>query len=98
MQGHSGAVVALSPPSKKVLGSIPAWDAVGAEGVSSFPCPQCLQPRWGCQKGPFCVEFACSPPAPLGFPPDRNPPLKKKHTKKKYNVENSVSVFIVIIN
>ena len=47
------ALLALQPHSKKVMGSIPAWGAVGSGG-QVVPRPSVL--RW-----PFCVEFACSP-------------------------------------
>ena len=43
--------VVLSPHSSKVLGSIPAGDAVGAGGVFSPPRHQCPYPGWGWQKG-----------------------------------------------
>src|SRR4029434_5790652 len=52
--GTVAQVLALPPHSKKVMGLIPAWVAVGSGG-------QVLQCSGGLSPGPFCVEFACSP-------------------------------------
>ena len=46
-RGTVAQSVVLSPHSKKVLGSIPAGDAVGAGGVFSPPRHQCPYPGWG---------------------------------------------------
>ena len=61
--GTVAQVLALPPHSKKVLGSIPAWGAVGTGGRFS-PGLQC---SGGLSPGPFCVEFACSPRVHKGF-------------------------------
>ena len=73
--GTVAQVLALPPHSKKVLGSIPAWGAVGSGG-------QVLPRVHGAQVGylPFCVEFACSPRVHKGFPPLRTP--TEKHAKR----------------
>src|SRR4029434_5224777 len=60
--GTVAQVLALPPHSKKVMGLIPAWVAVGSGG-------QVLQCSGGLSPGPFCVEFACSPRVHKGFPP-----------------------------
>ena len=59
--GTVAQVLALPPHSKKVMGLIPAWGAVGSGGLSP---------------GPFCVEFACSPRVHKGFPALRTPTEK----------------------
>ena len=61
------AQLALPPHSKKVMGSIPAWGAVGSGGQVLPKVHSGLSP------GPFCVEFACSPRVHKGFPPLRTP-------------------------
>ena len=62
-QGMVAQLLALPPHSKKVMGSIPAWGAVGSGG-QVLPRVQS-----GLSPGPFCVEFACSPRVHKGFPP-----------------------------
>src|SRR4029434_3999443 len=74
--GTVAQVLALPPHSKKVMGSIPAWGAVGSGGQ--------VLPRPGLSPGPFCVEFACSPRVHKGFPPIRTPTEK--------NMQNNSSV------
>ena len=49
--GTVAHLVVLSPHSEKVLGSIPARDAVGAGGVLPPPRHQCPYPRRGWRKG-----------------------------------------------
>src|SRR4029434_10805984 len=76
-------LLALPPHSKEVLGSIPAWDAVGT-GVRFSPGLQC---SGGLSPGPFCVEFACSPRAHKGFPPLRTPTEKTcKRTEHSWSI------------
>ena len=53
--GMVAQVLALPPDSKKVMGSIPAWGAVGSGG-QVLPSPSVF--RWARY---LCVEFACSP-------------------------------------
>src|SRR4029434_10041605 len=72
--GTVAQVLALPPHSKKVMGLIPAWVAVGSGG-------QVLQCSGGLSPGPFCVEFACSPRVHKGFPPLRTP--TEKHAKEQ---------------
>src|SRR4029434_7172024 len=69
-------VLALPPHSKKVMGSIPAWCAVGSGGQV---LPRTSVLRWAIF-WPFCVEFACTPHVHKGFPPIRTP--TEKHAKR----------------
>ena len=59
-----GTVVSAVASQLRVLGSIPARDAVGAGGVSAPSASSVPIPEAGLAKGPFCVEFACSPRVP----------------------------------
>ena len=75
-----GTVLALPPHSKKVMGSIPAWGAVGSGGSSS-PDLQC---SGGLSPGLLCVEFACSPRVHKGFIPLRTPTEKNAKRTEHY--------------
>src|SRR4029434_6824000 len=70
-------LLALPPHSKKVMGLIPTWGAVGTGGAGP---PQGAQCSSGLSPGPFCVEFACSPRDHKGFPLLRTP--TGKHAKR----------------
>ena len=78
--GMVAQVLALPPHSKKVLGSIPAWGAVGTGGRFSPG----LRVSGGLSPRPFCVEFACSPRVHKGF-------LHKEPQQKNMQKNRSLS-------